>query len=68
MNSLKFNEKKLTFNNRLKYAQQKIFCICVDVYQLYEDDDYNEFCKVLTTLKNKKRKINKILNEKYKDL
>ena len=29
--TVKHNEKKLNFINRLKYAELKNFCICVDV-------------------------------------
>ena len=36
----------MNFINRLKYAEQKIFCICVDVYQIYEGDDYNKIFEV----------------------
>ena len=53
MNSLKFNEKKTKFINRLKYAEIKIFSICVDLYNIYEGVDYNEIYKVLPTLKIK---------------
>ena len=52
----------------MKYAEQKIFCICIDVYKTYEGDDYDEIYEVLSTLKNKKLKINKILIEKYKNM
>ena len=68
MNSQKYKEKKINFINRLKYAEQKIFCICIDVYKIYQDDDYNEIYKVLSTLKNKKLKINNNLIEIYKDM
>ena len=64
----KIQRKKINFINRLKYAEQKIFCIFIDVYKIYEGDDYNEIFKVLSTLKNKKLKINNILIEKYKDM
>ena len=64
----KIQRKKINFINRLKYAEVKIFSICVDVYKIYEGDDYDEIYKVLSTLKNKKLKINNILIEKYKDL
>ena len=64
----KIQRKKINFINRLKYAEVKIFSICVDVYKTYEDDDYDEIYKVLSTLRNKKLKINFILIEKYKDL
>ena len=64
----KIQRKKINFINRLKYAENKIFCICIDVYKIYEGDDYDEIYKVLSTLKNKKLKINNKLIEIYKDL
>ena len=64
----KIQRKKINFINRLKYAEQKIFCICIDVYKFFEGNDYGEIYNVLSTLKNKKLKINNILIEKYKDL
>ena len=64
----KIEWKKINFINRLKYAEQKIFCICIDVYKTYEGDDYDEKFKVLSTLKNKKLKVNNILIEKYKNM
>ena len=64
----KIQRKKIIFINRLKYAEVKIFSICVDLYKIYEGDDYDEIYKVLSTLKNKKLKINTVLIEKYKDL
>ena len=54
--------------NRSKYAEQKIFCICIDVYKIYEGDDYDEMYKDLSFLKNRKTKINNILIEKDKDM
>ena len=63
----KIQRKKVNFINRLKYAEQKIFSICIDVYKIYEGDDFNELCKILSTLKNKKLKINNTLIEIYKD-
>ena len=64
----KIQRKKINFINRLKYAEQKIFCICIDVYKIYEGDDYDEKYKILSTLKNKKLKINNILIVIYKDM
>ena len=64
----KIQRKKMNFITRLKYAEQKIFCICIEVYQSYESNDYDKICEVLSTLKNRKLKINKILIEKYKDM
>ena len=31
----------------------KFFCICVDVYKIYEGNEYGEIYKVLSTLKYK---------------
>ena len=64
----KIQRKKINFINRLKYAEQKIFSICIDVYKIYEKNDYDEIYKVLSTLKNKNLKINSILIEKYRDM
>ena len=64
----KTQRKKINFINRLKYAEVKIFSICVDVYKIYEGDNYDEIYEVLSTLKNKKLKINNILIEIYEDM
>ena len=64
----KIQRKKINFKNRLKYAEVKIFSICVDVYKIYEGDDYDEIYKILSTLKNKKLKVNNIIIEIYKDM
>ena len=64
----KIQRKKINFINRLKYAEVKIFSIYVDVNKIYENDDYDEIYKVLSTLKNKKLKINNTLIEIYKDM
>ena len=64
----KIQRKKINFIKRLKYAEVKFFSICVDVYKIYEGVDFNEIYKVLSTLKNKKLKININLIEIYKDL
>ena len=64
----KKQRKKINFINRLKYAAQKIFCICIDVYKIYEGDDYDEIYKSLSTIKNIKLKINNISIEIYKDM
>ena len=62
----KIQRKKINFINRLKYAEQKTFYICVDVYNIYEGNDYDKIYEVLSTLKNKKRNLNKIFFEKKK--
>ena len=64
----KIQRKKNIFINRMKYAEVKILSICVDVYKIYEDDDYDEIYKVLSTLKDKKSKKNNTLIEIYKDM
>ena len=64
----KIQRKKINFINRLKYAEGKIFSICVDLYKIYEGDDYDEIYKELSRLKKKKLKINNTLIEIYKDL
>ena len=47
----KIQRKKLNFINRLKYAEVKIFSICVDVYKIYGGNDYYEIYEILSTLK-----------------
>ena len=50
----------------MKYAEQKLFCICIDVYKIYEGDDSDEIYKVLSTLKKLKR--NNTINDIYKNM
>ena len=64
----KIQRKKINFINRLKYAEIKIFSICIDVYKIYEGNNFNEIYKILSILKNKKLKINNTLIEIYKDM
>ena len=64
----KIQRKKINFINRLKYAEQKIFCICINLYMIYDSNDYGEIYKVLSKIKNKKLKINNTLIEIYKDM
>ena len=40
----------------------------MDIYKIYQDNDYDKVYEVLSTLKNKKIKINNILIEKYKNM
>ena len=51
----KIQRKKTNFISRLKYAEQKLFCICIDVYKSYEDDDYDETYKDLSISKIKNK-------------
>ena len=53
----KIQRKKISFINRLKHAEQKIFFICIDVYKIYEGNDYDKIYEVVSVLKNKKLKI-----------
>ena len=62
----KIQRKKTNFINRIKYAELKIFCNCVDLYKNYEGAVFDKTYKVLSTLKNEKLKINYFLIEKYK--
>ena len=48
----KIQRKQINFINRLKNAEHKIFCICLDVYKIYEGNDYNFIYEVLSTLKH----------------
>ena len=52
----------------MKYAEQKIFCVCIGVYRIYGGNDYDKVYEVLSTLKNKNLKLNNVLIEKYKDM
>ena len=52
----------------MKHAEQKIFCICVDVYKIYESDSFDKTIQILSTLKNRKLRIKNITFEKYKDM
>ena len=61
----KIQRKKTKIINRLKYAERKIFCICIDVYKIYEVNDYDGIYKVLSSLKNRKLKINNTLIDIY---
>ena len=52
----------------MKYAEVKKFSICVDVYKIYEGDDFDKVYEVLSTLKIKKLKINNTIIEIYKNM
>ena len=64
----KMQRKKINFISRLKYVEVKIISICVDVDKIYEGDVFDKIYEVLSTLKYKKSKINKILIEKKRDM
>ena len=56
----------INFINRLKYSKHKIFCICIEVYNIYGGNDYNKIGKALSTIKSKKTKFKRNLNRKIK--
>ena len=58
----------MNFINRLKNAEHKFFCIGREIYKSFEDNEYDKLYEVLSTLENKKIKINNILIEKYEDM
>ena len=58
----------MKFINRFKYAEHKFFCVCIDVYKIYERDDFDEIFESLSNLKNTKLKIKNILFENMKIL
>ena len=64
----KIQRKRINFINRLKYAEVKIFSICVDLFKIYEGDLFDKIYKVLSILRNRKLKINKTLTEIYKNM
>ena len=53
--------KKIIFLNGLKYAEKNVFCISVDLCQIYDGMEYNKIFEVLSTQKNKELKRNNIL-------
>ena len=48
----KIQRKRTIFNNRIKYAEYKIFCICIKVYKTYEGNVFDRIYEVLFKLKN----------------
>ena len=47
----KIQRKRMNFFKRLKYAEHKIFCICIEVYKIYEGNDFDKIYEALSTLK-----------------
>ena len=52
----KLQRKKIIFINRIKYAEHKLFCICVEVYKIHEGDDFDNIYKVFSELNIKLKK------------
>ena len=46
----------MNFINRIKYAEVRMFSICVDVYKVYKGNVFDKVYEILSTLKNKKIK------------
>ena len=40
----------------MKYAEVKMRSICVDLFKIYEGDDYDKIYEVLSTLKKPEKK------------
>ena len=59
-------QRKKNFFTRLKYAEHKKLCICMDAHKIIEGNDFNKTYKILSNLKYKKLKINIILIENLK--
>ena len=47
-------QRKRNFMKGLKFAEHILFCICVDVYKIYEVIEYDKIYEVLSTLKKLK--------------
>ena len=45
-----------TFFKRLKYAEHKLFCICVDVYKNYKADVFDKMFELLSRSKKNRNK------------
>ena len=64
----KIQRKKVNFLKSFNYAEQKTFRICIDVYEIYENNDYDKINEALAILIHKKLKVNNKLIEKYNDM
>ena len=67
-NNISKNSRIKKIINGIKCSQSKKFCICIDVYKIYEDDDFNEIYEVLSSLKSGKLKFKNEKIEKYKNM
>ena len=66
MNSLKHKKKILSIVWNMQ--ESNFFSICVDVYKIYEVNDFEKIYEVLSTLKYKKVKVNNTLIDIYKEM
>ena len=62
------NQRKKIFIIWLKYAEFKIFCICIDGIKIDQSNDSKNIFKVLSDIKNKNLKFNIMLIEKSKNM
>ena len=58
----------MNFIKRLRYAEKKIICLCIDVYKRNDGDDFNGSFEVLITSRSKKVTIKNDSFEKYKEM
>ena len=50
----------------MKNAEHKKICICIDGYQIYQDNDFDKVSEALSEVKNRKLKNKDIFTEIYK--
>ena len=60
--------KKLTFASRIKYAEQKLITIAIEIIQIYDGEDYNKMFEVLSQIKKKKLNIKKDFIKYYNEM
>ena len=56
MNSIKINEKN-EFYQRKKICPSQKFCICTDVYRIYQGNNFDKISKALSNFEKWKIKI-----------
>ena len=56
-NELRKRQRKKHFINRWKYTEKNILRLRIDVFKIYEGDDFNENFNVLSRLKSRNRNI-----------
>ena len=67
-NELSKNSKKISnIINRLKNAEHKKVCICIDVFEIDQGGYFKNIYEVSPNFKIEKLKVNKILMKKYQN-
>ena len=64
----KHSGKRINITERLKYAEHKIFCLCIDAYKIFEGNGCKKIYEAISNLKNKKLKNDNTLVEKYENM